>query len=150
GRRRLRRAADGRGGRLADQEPAGQGRGPGGRAHGHGAAGHGANGHGANGHGASGRGASGHGGGTGVNRDRATSHDPSHRMPPRQERWPTATPAEGWPSYQAGAQQAVATAAYPAVRNGYGGYAGAADDFDGRVIYRQDGYGQDGYGQDGY
>src|SRR6185437_13347499 len=40
-----------------------------------------------------------------------------------------------------GAQGAVATAAYPAVTNGYGGYVGAADDFDGR-----DGYGQDGYG----
>jgi hypothetical protein len=78
------------------------------------------------------------------------SYDPSHRMPPRQERWPAATPAEGWPSYQTGTQQAMATAAYPAVRNGYGGYAGAADDFDGRELYRQDGYGQDGYGQDGY
>jgi hypothetical protein len=78
------------------------------------------------------------------------SYDPSHRMPPRQERWPAATPAEGWPSYQTGAQQAMATAAYPAVRNGYGGYAGAADDFDGRELYRQDGYGQDLYGQDGY
>ena len=90
------------------------------------------------------------------------SYDPSHRMPPSQERWPAATPAEGWPSYrdgeqedfgyaaqgatagyryQNGAQQAVATAAYPTVANGYGGYAGAADDFDGR-----DGYGRDGYG----
>jgi hypothetical protein len=78
------------------------------------------------------------------------SYDPSHRMPPRQERWPAATPAEGWPSYQTGAQQAMATAAYPAVRNGYGGYAGAADDFDGRELYRQDGYGQDVYGEDGY
>jgi hypothetical protein len=78
------------------------------------------------------------------------SYDPSHRMPPRQERWPAATPAEGWPSYQTGAQQAMATAAYPAVRNGYGGYAGAADDFDGREAYRQDGYGQDGYRRDGY
>jgi hypothetical protein len=94
------------------------------------------------------------------------SYDSSHRMPPRQERWPAATPAEGWPSYrdgeqedfgyaaqgataghryQNGAQQAVATAAYPTVTNGYGGYAGAADDFDGR-----DGYGRDGYGQGGY
>ena len=70
------------------------------------------------------------------------SYDPSHRMPPRQERWPAATPPEGWPSYQTGAQPAMATAAYPAVRNGYGGYAGAADDFDGRDGYRQDGYGQ--------
>ena len=78
------------------------------------------------------------------------TYDPSHRMPPRQERWPAATPPEGWPSYQTGAQQAMATAAYPAVRSGYGGYAGAADDFDGRDFYRQDGYGQDSYGQDGY
>ncbi len=78
------------------------------------------------------------------------SYDPSHRMPPRQERWPAATPAEGWPAYQTGAQPAMATAAYPAVRNGYGGYAGAADDFDGRDGYGQDGYRQDGYRQDGY
>jgi hypothetical protein len=78
------------------------------------------------------------------------SYDPSHRMPPRQDRWPGATPAEGWPSYQTGAQQAMATAAYPSVRNGYGGYAGAADDFDGREVYRQDGYDQHPYGQDGY
>jgi hypothetical protein len=86
-----------------------------------------------------------------MSRDRAMSYDPSHRMPPRQERWPAATPAEGWPSYQTGAQQAMATAAYPAVRNGYGGgYAGASDDFDGREVYRQDGYDQHGYGQDGY
>ena len=86
------------------------------------------------------------------------SYDPSHRMPPSQERWPAATPAEGWPSYRDGEQDdfgyaaqgatagyrnqtqgAVATAAYPAVANGYAGYA--ADDFDGR-----DGYGQGGYG----
>ena len=67
------------------------------------------------------------------------SYDPSHRMPPRQERWPAATPAEGWPSYQTGAQPAMATAAYPSVRNGYG-----------RDGYGRDGYGQDGYGQDGY
>jgi hypothetical protein len=92
------------------------------------------------------------------------TYDPSHRMPPSQERWPAATPAEGWPSYRVGEQDdfgyaaqaattgnryqtqgAVATAAYPAVANGYGGYAGAADDFDGR-----DGYGRDGYGRDGY
>jgi hypothetical protein len=97
------------------------------------------------------------------------SYDPSHRRPPRQERWPTATPAEGWPPYRDGEQedlryetrgvtagyqqQAVATAAYPAVTNGYdwsgngyagaaGGYAGAADDFDAV----QDGYGRAGHG----
>jgi hypothetical protein len=97
------------------------------------------------------------------------TYDPSHRMPPRQERWPAATPAEGWPSYRDGEQEdfgyagqaatagdryqpqgAVATAAYPAVANGYGGYAGAADDFDGRNGYGRDGYGRDGYGRDGY
>ena len=80
------------------------------------------------------------------------SYDPSHRMPPRQERWPAATPAEGWPSYQTGAQQAMATAAYPAVANGYGGYAGTADYFDGRDDYRRDDYGgrRDDYGRDGY
>jgi hypothetical protein len=30
------------------------------------------------------------------------SYDPSHRRPPRQERWPNATPGEGWPAYQQG------------------------------------------------
>src|SRR6185312_8193055 len=78
------------------------------------------------------------------------SYDPSHRMPPRQERWPAATPAEGWPSYQTGAQQAMATAAYPAVTNGYGGYAGTADYFDGRDDYRPDDYRRDDYGRDDY
>ena len=83
------------------------------------------------------------------------SYDPSHPMPPRQERWPTATPAEGWPSYRDGEQEdpgygrhgatagyrhqaTVATAAYPAVANGYdtGGYD------TGRTAngYRADGY----------
>jgi hypothetical protein len=78
------------------------------------------------------------------------SYDPSHRMPPRQERWPAATPAEGWPSYQTGAQQAMATAAYPAVANGYGGYAGTADYFDGRDDYRRDDYRRDDYRRDDY
>jgi hypothetical protein len=97
------------------------------------------------------------------------SYDPSHRIPPRQDRWPAATPAEGWASYRDGEQedlrygaqraaagyrqQAVVTAAYPAVTNDYDwsgngytgtadGYAGAADDFD-RV---DDGYGRPGHG----
>ena len=93
------------------------------------------------------------------------SYDPSHRMPPRQERWPAATPAEGWPSYRDGEQEdlgytaqgatagyryqsqgAVATAAFPGggYSGGGNGYAGAADDFDGR-----DGYGRDSYGYAG-
>ena len=105
------------------------------------------------------------------------TYDPSHRMPPRQQRWPAATPAEGWPSHRDGEQedprngapgatagyrqQAVATAAYPGVANGYdwsrdgyggtaSGYAGPADAFDGAP----DGYGRAGHGyasvDDGY
>jgi hypothetical protein len=76
------------------------------------------------------------------------SYDPSYRMPPRQERWPNATPAEGWPSYRdgddadrhgagrrdarteaggrrqagGGAHAAVATAPFPPAGNGYTGY----------------------------
>ena len=107
------------------------------------------------------------------------TYHPSHRMPPRQERWPTATPAGGWPSYRdseqedprygatAGyGQQAMATAAYPAATNGYAwsgnayagaadGYAGAADGYAGAA----DGYAgaaddfdgaRDGYGRAGH
>ncbi|HEX5301269.1 MAG TPA: hypothetical protein VFW50_30190 [Streptosporangiaceae bacterium] len=73
------------------------------------------------------------------------SYDPSHRTPPRQERWPQATPAEGWPPYrgegegeqagrhgaraqqpvgshrrQAGPRSAVATAAFPVAGDTYG------------------------------
>ena len=73
------------------------------------------------------------------------SYDPSYRMPPRQERWPNATPAEGWPSYrdgdeadrhsaadrrdarpaaaghrQAGRHATVAAAPFPPAGNGYG------------------------------
>ena len=106
------------------------------------------------------------------------SYHPSHRMPPRQERWPSATPAEGWPTpYWDGEQedprygaqgatagyrqQAVATAAYPAAVNGYAwsgngyagtadGYAGAADDFDGvQNGYRRPGHG-DAWSNVGY
>ncbi len=58
------------------------------------------------------------------------SYDPSHRMPPRQERWPHATPAEGWPSYRdAEAEQADRRSgtdrmdAYPAAA-GYRGQDG--------------------------
>ena len=104
------------------------------------------------------------------------SYDPSHRMPPRQEQSPAATPAEGWPSYRDGEQedlrygtrrataghrqQAVATAAYPAVTddfdgNGYGradhgypggsvGYADTNDGYagaDNRYARAGDGYG---------
>jgi hypothetical protein len=92
------------------------------------------------------------------------SYDPSHRTPPRQERWPQATPAEGWPPYRDGegdqagrpgtrAQQAggshrrqaaprsgVATAAFPVA----GGAYGAPDSYD------TDGYRTGGYSDGGY
>ena len=101
-----------------------------------------------------------------VNRD--MSYDPSHRMPPRQERWPTATPAEGWPSYRDGeqedfgyatqgatagsryqSQQAVATAAYPAVTNATAATPGPrTTSTAGRLRpggrLRRDGYARDG------
>ena len=50
------------------------------------------------------------------------SYEPSHRKAPRQERWPNATPGEGWPAYQpAGDDRAwEPTAAYAGSRNGYG------------------------------
>ena len=49
------------------------------------------------------------------------SYEPSHRKPPRQERWPSATPGEGWPAYQQGADgQAWEPApAFAGSRNGY-------------------------------
>jgi hypothetical protein len=50
------------------------------------------------------------------------SYEPSHRKAPRQERWPNATPGEGWPAYQqAGDDRAwEPAAAYAGSRNGYG------------------------------
>jgi hypothetical protein len=98
------------------------------------------------------------------------SYDPSHRTPPRQERWPQATPAEGWPPYRDGeeeragrpgarAQQAagshrrqaaprsgVATAVFPVT-----GDARGTPDRHGTDGYRTGGY-PDGYtgGTDGF
>jgi hypothetical protein len=57
------------------------------------------------------------------------NYEPSHRKPPRQERWPSATPGEGWPAYRQGedgrAWEPVHAAAgsrsgYDAASNGYG------------------------------
>ena len=84
------------------------------------------------------------------------SYDPSHRRPPRQERWPNATPQDGWPAYVggdghrddqawagadafAGARSGRAAVNgygdawgdYTETRNGYAGYAPARDSFDG-------------------
>jgi len=61
------------------------------------------------------------------------SYEPSHRKPPRQERWPNATPGEGWPAYQQGDDGRAweSAAAYAGSRNGYGtatnGYGAATN-----------------------
>ena len=104
------------------------------------------------------------------------SYEPSHRKPPRQERWPNATPGEGWPAYQQGdgsqawepapawesaavwaGRSAEPAAAFSGSRNGHAalgnGYGGAGngygDTWDGRGSAR---YGDDGhgYGSAGY
>jgi hypothetical protein len=49
------------------------------------------------------------------------SYDPSYRRPPRQERWPNATPQEGWPAYPAGNVQRDGDQAWGAA----GAFAGA-------------------------
>ena len=71
------------------------------------------------------------------------SYEPSHRKPPRQERWPNATPGEGWPAYQQGdGERSWASAdalagsrnGYGAASNGYGdAFAGRSNAFAGRT-----------------
>jgi hypothetical protein len=50
------------------------------------------------------------------------SYEPSHRRPPRQERWPNATPGEGWPAYQQddGGPARESAEAFAGTRSGYG------------------------------
>jgi hypothetical protein len=50
------------------------------------------------------------------------SYEPSHRKPPRQERWPNATPGEGWPAYQQGDGDPArgSAEAFAGSRSGYG------------------------------
>ena len=71
------------------------------------------------------------------------SHDPPRRRPPRQDRWPTATPPQGWPAYS-GRGDYRQTADY---RGTYGGYDGAAGEYAGGAAggYRY-GSGTAGYG----
>src|ERR1700733_15026278 len=73
------------------------------------------------------------------------SYEPSRRKPPRQERWPNATPGEGWPAYQqhgdgerswASAEALTGSSrnGYGAASNGYGdAFAGRTDAFAGRT-----------------
>ncbi len=51
------------------------------------------------------------------------SYDPSHRTPPRQDRWPNATPSEPWPAYS-GADTYRETAGYRGWREAADGYQG--------------------------
>jgi hypothetical protein len=55
------------------------------------------------------------------------SYDPSHRTPPRQDRWPSATPQEAWPAYS-GRGDYQQAAGYRGAHGGYGGYQGGGDD----------------------
>jgi hypothetical protein len=63
------------------------------------------------------------------------SYEPSHRKPPRQERWPSATPGEGWPAYQQGDDGRAwePVPAFAGSRNGYdaasNGYGAAGDGY---------------------
>jgi hypothetical protein len=84
------------------------------------------------------------------------SYEPSHRKPPRQERWPNATPGEGWPAYQQGdggrARESETAFAgsrngYAATSNGYGGTSIGSADAWGRGT-TGNGYGETWGGQD--
>jgi hypothetical protein len=63
------------------------------------------------------------------------SYEPSHRKPPRQERWPNATPGEGWPAYQHGdgGRARESAEAFAGSRNGHGttsnGYGAASNGY---------------------
>jgi hypothetical protein len=76
------------------------------------------------------------------------SYEPSHRKPPRQERWPSATPGEGWPAYQQGddGQAWEPVHAFAGSSNGYGaasnGYGAAGNGYDAA----SNGYGAAGNG----
>jgi Glycosyltransferase family 87 len=98
-----------------------------------------------------------------VNED--MSHDPSYHRPPRQERWPHATPQEGWPATANGYGYGVGGAAngYAGATGGYrhsnSGYAGtgeaytrASDSFDGGYgeLAGQYAGGGTNHGWDGY
>jgi hypothetical protein len=88
------------------------------------------------------------------------SYEPSHRKPPRQERWPNATPGEGWPAYEQGdgGRTRDSAAAFAGSRNGHGGarYGDAGYGYAGQGYVDQgyqaagNGYGGDGYAGDGY
>jgi len=83
------------------------------------------------------------------------SYEPSHRKPPRQERWPNATPGEGWPAYQEhgdGERSWASAEALAGTRNGYAtasngaAFGGRADAWGGRTATAEYGGTWDGRG----
>jgi len=83
------------------------------------------------------------------------SYEPSHRKPPRQERWPNATPGEGWPAYQEhgdGERSWASADALAGTRNGYAtasngaAFGGRADAWGGRTATAEYGGTWDGRG----
>jgi hypothetical protein len=81
------------------------------------------------------------------------SYEPSHRKPPRQERWPNATPGEGWPAYQHGdGEQSWAPASAGVLAgggNGYAGHNGYRDAWGGRATTAEYGWDSRGTAQYG-
>jgi hypothetical protein len=78
------------------------------------------------------------------------SYEPSHRKAPHQERWPNATPGEGWPAFRQGDGGRAWESAFAGSRNGYGdhasnGYGGTGN---GYTDHASSGYGatSSGYG----
>jgi hypothetical protein len=95
------------------------------------------------------------------------SYEPSHRKPPRQQRWPDATPGEGWPAYrQRDGEQSWASAGALAARyaepasgywsagNGYGSattaWPAAGEGYGQAAQYGQAGSDWDGYTEPGH
>jgi hypothetical protein len=80
------------------------------------------------------------------------NYEPSHRKPPSQERWPNATPGEGWAAYQQGDDGRAweAAAAYAGSRNGYAAASNGQGDAWGGAQYSDPGQGywpgESGYG----
>jgi hypothetical protein len=84
------------------------------------------------------------------------SYEPSHRKPPRQERWPNATPGEGWPAYQQGdgGRDQESAEAFAGSRNGYatanGGYGTASNGYRAASNGYSDTWGGRGMAPNGY
>jgi hypothetical protein len=76
------------------------------------------------------------------------SYEPSHRRPPRQERWPNATPGEGWPAYQQGDGERswASEDAFAGGRNGYATPSGGYGDASGGYGAASNGYASAGNG----